>query len=488
MTIPTTIRIPFMAVEFDAARANQGPGALLYDAWIIGQRTAAAAAAPGAPAANTIHRVTSVNEVIDLGGRGSMLHRQAIAWFASNQQTPLYIGILDDDGGGAAAAGSITVTGPATADGTIALYYGGVRRAVRVTSGNSADDIAAAIKADLDLALDQPVTGTVLTNVVTTNFVHKGEVGNAYDIRHSFNDGESLPAGVGLTIVQTTGGTSNPSLTALIAAMGDQWFQVIAHPYTDATSLTAIENELKSRDGYERMIDGVAFTSAVGSVGTLAALGNTRNGEFSVILSQPGQNPLTPPMEFAAEVAAVVAISGQAQPNLPLHRIPLINAIAPDDADLFTNTERNSLLYDGIATSKTVGGRVQTEGIITTYRLNASGAPDTAYLRVETRLTLLYLRWSWRNWIEQRYPRSLIAEDGVVVAAGIQVMTPSIAETESIAWFGAMAELALVQNLDAFKAALTTGIDPVDGNRMNWYLPPNLIRQLIVGATTIAFR
>lgn len=489
MTIPSGLRVPFFAVEFDPTQADQGPGELQYTGLIIGQRTAAAAAAPGAPAANTLHRITSEAGAIDLGARGSILHRQALAWYASNRQTELYLGILDDDGGGTAATGTITATGPATANGTLVLYFGGVRRTVAVESGDTGDDIATKIAA-IDVA-DFPITlavDGVTTNQVNVTFVHAGEVGNSYDIRHSFNDGEALPAGVGITIVQTAGGAGNPDLSGLIAAMGDQWFQIIAHPYTDATSLTALETELESRDGYLRMIDGVAFTSATGSFATLAALGNTRNSPYSAILSQAGENPLTPPMEFAAEYAALVAISGQAQPNQPLHRIPMNNAIAPAAGDLFTLEERNLLLFDGIATSSVVGGRVQTEGTITTYQLNASGAPDTAYLYVETRLTLLYLRWSWRNWLASKYPRALLAGNDAVIAPGIQVMTPIIGRSESIAWFITMQDETLVQDVEQFKLGLTVAIDGTNPRRLNFYFPPNLIKQLVVAATTIAFR
>lgn len=484
----SNFREPFFSATFDPTAASQGPGVLQFSALLIGQRTAAAAAAPGAPAADTLHRVTSVGQAIDLGGRGSILHRMALAWYASNTQTELWLGLLDDNGAGVAATGTITVTGPATADGTIALYYGGVRRTVGVSAGDAANDIAAAIKADLDLALDQPVTGTVLTNVVTTTFRHKGEAGNSFDIRHSHNDGESLPAGVGLTIVQTTGGTSNPSLTGLIAAMGDQWWQVLAHPYTDATSLTAIENELLSRDGATRMIDGVAFTSAAGSIGTLAALGNTRNSPHSVILSQAGANPLTPPMEFAAEVAAVVAISAQAQPNRPLHRISLLNAQPPATGDLFTLNERNSLLFDGIATSSTVANRVQTASIITTYQLNASSVPDTAYLYAETLFTLMRLRYDWRVWISSRYPRALLVQDGVPVPANKQVISPAQGRAESIAFFKAEQAQLLVQNLAQFKADLDVQIDGVNPRQLNFFLPPELIKGLVTGSAIIRFR
>lgn len=481
-------RVPFFSVVFDPSQASQGPGALQYSALIIGQRTAAAAAAPGAPNANTLHRVTSVGDVIDIGGRGSILHRQAIGWFANNSQTELWIGLLDDDGGGTEAAGSITMSGPATANGTIAYYLGGVRRTVGVTSGNSADDIAAAWNDDIALALDAPITSTVLTNVVSTEFRHTGEVGNSFDIRHSFNDGEALPEGVGVVIVQTTGGTSNPSLTALIAEMGDQWWQIWAHPYTDAVSLTALENELLSRTGATRMIDGVAFTSAVGSIGTLAALGNTRNSEHSVILSQPGETPLTPPMEFAAEYAGVVVISVQAQANRPLHRIPLTNAISPAESDLFTLEEQNMLLFDGIATSSVVVSRVQTGGTITTYQLNASAVPDAAYLYSETLFTLQLLRFTWRTQLSNKYPRALLVQDGTPLSSGKQVISPQLGRGESIAWFLAQQGELLVQDVEQFKRDLFVEIDGTNPRQLNFLLGPNLVKQLVTASTIIQFR
>ncbi len=480
-------RVPFFSVVFDPSQAGQGPGVLQYSALIIGQRTAEAAAQSGAPA-NTIHRVTSVSAVIDLGGRGSILHRQAVGWFANNNQTELWIGLLDDDGGGSAAAGSIVVASAATEDGTIALYYGGVRRTVGVTSGDTVSDIATAINADIALALDQPITSAVLTDTVTTTFRHDGEVGNTFDIRHSFNDGESLPAGVSLTIVQTTGGTSNPSLTALIAEMGDQWWQIMVHPYTDAVSLTALENELMSRTGATRMIDGVAFTSAVGSVGTLAALGNTRNSEHSVILSQPGETPLTPPMEFSAEYAGVVVISVQAQANRPLHRIPLTNAIAPAESDLFTLDEQNLLLFDGIATSSVVAGRVQTGGTITTYQLNASAVPDDAYLYAETLFTLQLLRFTWRLQLSNKYPRALLVQDGTPVPSGKQVISPQLGRAESIAWFLAQQGELLVQDVEQFKRDLSVEIDGTNPRQLNFLISPNLVKQLVTASTIVRFR
>jgi phage tail sheath gpL-like len=480
---------PGVFVAFDPSAANQSPGLLQYSALLIGQRTAAAAAAPGAPAANTIHQVFGEADVIKLGGRGSILHRQAIGWYAANRQTELWIGILDDDGAGVAATGTITVTGPATASGTISLYLGGERITVGVSDGDIADDIAAAIDTAINAELDLPVTSSVLAAVVTLTFGHKGLVGNEYDVRHSHNPGEVLPDGVGLTIVPLASGTANPDLSGLIANMGDQWFNVLTHPYTDATSLADLGNELADRTRALRQIDGVAFTAATGSVGTLAALGQSINDEHHVIVSQPGEPALTPSMEVAAEVAGQVAISAQGQPNLPLHALELVHTKQPAQADLFTRADRNDgLARNGIATTGVVANAVSTQGMVTTYTLNASGQPDTSYQRPETLFTLMFLRYSFRQWFGTKYARALIGGNDARARAGTQLLTPNVARGEALAWFDAMATLGLVQNRDLFADNLVIEIDAQNSNQMNFLLPPALVKALVVVSGIIQFR
>lgn len=486
-SIPTTLRVPFVAAEFNASRAQQGPALLAYKALLIGQKTVA-----GTATADTLVRVTSVDDAITYGGRGSMLHRQALAWFASNRSTEVWLGVLADNGAGVAATGTIVVSGPATEDGTIALYLGGERIAVAVTSGDTADDIAAAIEAEIDAALDLPVTASVLTSTVTITFRHKGLVGNTYDVRHSFRDGEALPAGVGLTITAVGGvvaGTTNPSLTNLIAAMADLWFMIWTHPYTDATSLTAIEAELALRFGPLRSQDGLAITSASGSFSTLTTLGDGRNSQHSVIVAQPGASPLTPPMEFAAEVAALVALHGAEDPARPFQTLALAHALAPAETDQWSLDERNLMLYDGIATTRrAAGGVVQLERIITTYQTSPAGAADTAYLDATTMLTLLYLRYSFRVRIQAKYPRHKLANDGTRFSSGQAVMTPLLGKGEALGWFRELEQIGLVENFDQFKRDLVVERNVADPNRLDFLLPPDLINQLIVTAAQIQFR
>jgi phage tail sheath gpL-like len=482
-TVPSNLRVPFFAVEFDNTRASQGPALLSYRALLIGQKTTA-----GTATANTLYKVTSVAQVITYAGRGSMLHRMALAWFANNQSTELWIMPVSDNGAGVAASGTLTVTGPATAAGTLNIYFGGTLVQVAVASGDAQNTIASAINTAINANLDLPITSTVGTNVVTWTFRHKGTVGNDFDVRLNYQDGESTPAGVAVAIVAASGGTTNPTLTSAIAALGDNWYQVWAHPYTDATSLTAIETELASRFGPMRMIDGVAITSASGTQAALGTLGDGRNSPHSCIAAQPGKNPVTPPMEYAAAVAGVVAFYGAADPGRGFRFLPVSRVLAPAEGDRFTLTERNLELFDGISTSHVgPGGVVQLDTLETTYQTNAAGAADESYLLVASMLTLLYMRYTFRTRFLTRYPRHKLADDGTRIGPGQAVMTPKLGKAEALTWGREMEALGLLEDYDQFAADLVVERDATSRNRLNFKLSPNIINQFAVGAAQIQF-
>lgn len=484
-TIPNNLRVPFTAVEFDSSLAQQGAPILAYRVLLLGQKRAA-----GTAAANSIQKVTNADEVLTLAGRGSMLHRQAKAYYAANGGiTETWIGVLDDNGTGVAATGTITVTGPATSAGTLYLYLGGTLVSVAVANGDVANTIAAAINSALNADLDLPVTSTVATNVVTVTHRHKGEVGNDFDMRLNWADGEKTPAGVSLAFVALAGGTTNPTLTTLLAALGDQWFHLVAHGYKDATSLSALEAEFLSRSGPLRMVEGWGITSATGTASTLGTLGDTRNSRFTVFASQPGKNPVVPPSEYAAAATGIVAISGAADPARPFQTLAVPGMKAPAQADRFTITERNGLLFDGISTSKVDdGGNVLLERMITTYKTNAAGAADTAYLDLTSNLTLMFLAFSFRGRMATKYSRHKLANDGVRAGPGQAIITPKLGKAEAVAWFEEMEEIGLVEGIAQFKRDLVVVRNGSDPNRLDFLLPPDLINQLVVNAAKIQFR
>lgn len=477
--IPNT-RVPFCYVEFDNSAANQGPSVMPWRVLLIGQKLAAGTAATNIPV-----KVSSEAQGYGLFGKGSMLAAMVKVFRKNNPSVELWAVPMADVNAGVAATGTVTVSGPATAAGTLAVYIGGQVVQVAVENGDSASTIAAALKAAIDAGDYLPVTAAVLNAVVTVSARHKGACGNTIDMRANLN-GEAFPAGVNVTIVAMADGATNPDISAAITAIGDERFNGIVTPYTDATNLTAIEEELATRWGPLTQNDGMHFTATALSDTDASTLGNTRNSPHSSILISYGSP--SPVWEWAAAYGGVVSYHGAIDPARPLQTLPLKGILAPKIEDRLTHTQRDVLLHDGIATFIIAsGGVVRLERAITSYKTNALGADDPSYLDIETLMTLSYLRHDFRTYFLTKYPRHKLADDGVRFGAGQAVLTPKIAKAEAIAKFRQWEEMGLVENVGQFKTDLVVERNATDPNRLDFLIPPDLINQARVFAAKIAF-
>jgi phage tail sheath gpL-like len=480
-SVPSNARVPFLYAEFDSSKAQQGSAIKSYKAMMFGQKTSAGTATADVPVL-----VTSVAQAITLFGRGSFLHMMVDKFLKVNKFTPLYVLPQADNGAGVTASGTLTVTGPATAAGTIYLYIAYQKIEVAVANGDAQNTIASNIKAALDLALDLPVSAGVASNVVTLTCRHKGLLGNDIDVRLNYQTGEANPAGVSIAIVAMASGTTAPVLTTSISNMTEEQFDVIAFPYNDSTSLTAIEAELDDRWGAIRQNDGQAITCKSDTLANLSTYGNARNSKH--VCSVGSYKSPSPCYEIAASAAGVAAYYLQNDPARPLQTLELVGIGAPAATDDFTISERNTLLYDGIATIKASSDRkVLIERMITMYQVNAAGASDTAYLDITTKATLSYLRWDFRNYMLTKYPRHKLGNDDTRYGAGQAIITPKIGRAEAISRFRAWEDLGLVEGADQFKRDLIVERNSGDVNRLDFMLPPDLMNQLMVMGVQIGF-
>lgn len=479
--IPNTLRVPFVYVEFDNSRAIEGPTLMTFTNLVIGQRLAA-----GTVAALTPVRVTSAAQAATFFGAGSMLAHMLERQLENNDLTETWAVALDDDGGAAAATGTITFTGPATAAGTVALYIGGRAVKVAVASGDTDAVVAAAVAAAINADTDLAVTAAPVAGVVTLTARNLGAAGNDIDARVNYFAGEALPDGVTAPVVAMAGGATNPDVSTVWPVIGDTHYNIITNPYTDAANLTAIETELADRWGPLRQIEAMAIAAATGNHATLLALGAGRNSPHSSIMS--ASDSPTPPWEWAAAIAGVVSFHGQIDPARPFQTLPLAGVKAPAAADRFTLAENNLLLLDGISTRQiSADGTVRIQRLITTYQTNSAGAPDVSYLDVNTPLTLGYLRFDFRSYILLKYPRHKLGDDSRTYGAGQAIMTPKLGRAEAIARARIWEELALVENIDSFIAALIVERNGTDNTRLDFLLRPDLVNQFRVAGVQIAF-
>jgi len=480
--IPSNLRIPGVYIEFDNSLA--GNSVVNFKVLVIGQRLANGTVAEGIPTL-----VTNVEDAEKYFGRGSMLAEQIKALKNANQFMETWAIALDEAAGGAAAAGTITATGAATSNGSVQLYIAGKKVSVAVSNNDSQDAIATAIAAAITADTTLPVNAVV--NGVTTNQVDltckwKGETGNDIDVRENYY-GEQTPAGTVITFAAMAGGTTNPGMATAIVAMASEWYNWIVMPFTDAANLTAIETELDTRWGPLQQIGGRAFCAFSDTLANSSTFGNGRNNPHVTCMAT-NTSP-TPPYIWAAVNAVVAGASLAIDPARPVQTLTLRGVLAPAIQDRWSNTERNTLLYDGMATHKAAtDGSVSIERQITMYQTNGAGVGDDSYLDINTPEALERIRFEQRSLFSLKYPRHKLANDAARTGAGQPIMKPKIAVAELLGLYSQMESDGWVQDYDGYKASLVVQIDAGDPTRLNVQDSPQLVSQYRVHAQKVQFR
>lgn len=482
--IPNNLRVPLFYAEFDNSLAVQGGAAQEYKVLMVGQKLAA-----GTQAALSPVDVTSAEQAQSLFGSGSMLADMVAKYLEGNRFNSLTCVALEDLGAAVKAAGKVAFGGTPTAAGIVELLIGGRQYRVGVSASDTPDDIAtnaaALIQADPLRVIDAAPNGTTASELDLTAR-NGGEVGNDIQIVLNYFSGQVLPTGITAVITPMASGAGNPDLATILPVIGETQRILWCIPYTDAANLTVLEQELADRFGPIRANDGYGIMAKNETLANLTTLGESRNSQFTTIMSAKGPNTS---WQWAAALTAQIAAAGEIDPARPFQTLELVGILPALEEDRFTLEERNMLLFDGIATSYVdSGGVVRIEAVITTFKENAFGSPDTSYLYLNTPLTLSFLRFDLRARITSRFPRHKLANDGTRFGAGQAVVTPNSIKAEVVAKFREWEEKALVENFDQFKEELIVERNADNPNRVDLLLPPDLVNQLRLVATKIQFR
>lgn len=483
--IPQNVRVPLFYAEVDNSQA--GYFTQQNRTLLIGQQLST-----GTGAANVPALISRTDQAKELYGVGSMLAKMHEIYRLNDPFGEVWCLPLADPTG-TQSTGTITITGPATGPGTIALYIGGTKVTCAVLSGDSATAIATALTAAINADTSLPLTAGSAAGVITLTAKHKGTLGNDILVQMNYRGiagNEATPPGVTVAIVAMATGTGEPVLTTAIANMGDQEFDFIIMPYSDATTLDAIAmamNDSSGRWAWNRQIYGHVYTAKRGSFATLQAAGVLRNDQHTTIAGMEAQVPSTA-WEYAAAYGARNAVYINADPARPTQTGELVGILPAPAQNRFIQTERQTLLCSGIATSYVGGGAVRIERAATSYQKNLWNQADPSYLDSETLHTLAYILRRLRYAITQKYPRHKLADDGTRYGAGQAIVTPNVIRGELIAEYARMEEAGVVENAEMFKKYLIVERPESDPNRINVLLPPDVVNQLRVFAVLAQFR
>lgn len=479
--IPINLRVPGTYIEVDNSLAIQGLLPMPSQVLMFGQMLATGTATAGEPTL-----VTRGEQAASLFGRGSMLARMVSVFKAANGFVPLYVVPLDDAGSSTKATLDVTVSTAATGSGTLNLYIGGMRVRIGVTAGDTTSDIATALATAIAANPDLPMSASAATGTVTLTANHGGIDAGAIDVRHSYYQGEALPEGVTLTIGPLTAGTGNPDITAALDALGDNWYQTFVMPFTDGANLGLLEDELASRFGPERQIEGHAFTALSDTVANLTTTGTGRNSPH--VTMADGGVTIAPAYALAAADAGIDA--GEPDPARPRQTLALPGELQPvPETERRIYSERNTLLFSGIATHTVDSGNlIRVERLITMYQDNPGGVPDPSYLDITTMRTIAYMRYTVRSMVARKYPRHKLADNGTPISPGQAIVTPNVMRAELVALFMDWQTIGIAEDLAQFKRDLVVERSALDANRLDAIIPPDVINQLRVFAAQLQFR
>jgi len=460
-TIPSSIRKPGAYFEFNLKLAVRTLPSNRSRLLMFGQRLATGLAPVGLP-----FKVFSDDDAAHYFGRGSMLHLMITAAITANRYVEIEAVGLDDAAGSAAATGPVTFTGAATDAGVATIKVAGRQVQVAVQSGQTAANVAAAILPLLTAQVAWPVESSVAAGVVTLAARNKGTVGNGVAYEASIT-----APGMGVTVVQPSGGAVDPDITATLASVFTSSDEIIVTPYADQASLTVLRTHLADRSGALEQRGCIGVFASRGTLSAATTLAGQLNNGRMVCALLPGTS--TSAYELASAFASVVAF--EEDPAMPLNTLALVGVQPPNLASQLGRTEQEVCLANGVTPLEVGPGQtVQIVRAVTTYTKNAQNVADISLLNLNTIRTLDYVRKACRERVALRFPRGKLSN-----------RTPAKVRSELLDVLYKLEELEIVEAVDENKDGLIVERDSQDPDRLNARIPCDVVNGLHVFAGRI---
>jgi phage tail sheath gpL-like len=475
--IPSNELVPFFYAEINSGGTpyQNSPRVLL-----IGQKTAAGVAA----AAAVYGPIQNQAEADAKFGVGSMLSAMyAIARINAPFQ-PIWALPLADPAG-AAAAGSHTYTAPAVTGAAI-LWALGRRLVFQVNAADTAAQVATKAAATINganLPIVAAVDGTTPAKINVTAR-HVGALGNGLEITYATDESNVLNS-TNVTVVAMTGGNGVPDLATPLASLGDQEYDFLCGPYSDATSLNSVRDFLNDTAGRWSPIQqlyGHYFTTMFGTLSTLVTFGNTRNDQHVTVVGS--QVSPTPPWEWAAAEGALSSLhlSNAPEVSRPLQTLVLGGVLPPRDRSVWWDIpDRQALYADGIGGCKVrVDGLVAIDRFVTTYQTASGGVADATFRDVETMFQMMFLVRYFRTAVSDVHSRQALADENPFNLS--QIATPKSIRNTLVHAYNDLVALGVAENADIFAQYVVVERNALDANRVDAYLPVDTVNQLRVFA------
>ena len=474
---------PLFTFEVTSGGSFQSAARLL----LIGHKNSGAAIAD-----NTPTPVGSAREAVSLAGAGSMVAEMARVAFLNAPVQETWV--MSVPATGTAGVWTILVNSVPASGGVGTIEIAGEPVQVTIAAGDSVNTVAAALNAAINAYFNAlsgaslPVTSTVSTATVTATARHAGAIFTDLDFFAPVLTGGNAFAGAALTITNTVTAAGDPNLSAGLAALGDDPFDWIASPFSDATNIGRYAdtmNDTSGRWAYNRQAYGHIATVSTGSTSALTTIGLALNDRHLTILPRiASAGNATPAWLYAAAMLARIVpwLSDGVTGNVSRNQTGLVvEGIRPQRtrSTVPTYAGRNTLLRSGISSFIVTGdGRVAIDKIITTYQKDGNSQPDETFRDIQAMGQLVAILRLMRAQLAYEHGQKALANEN---PAGLgSISTPRSIKATLVHTAETLEARGVLENARAFAEKLVVQRNSENANRVDILAPIDRVNALDV--------
>ncbi|QKV20243.1 hypothetical protein [Oricola thermophila] len=487
-TIPGNIVAPLVAFEVNSGGQFESRSRLL----LIGHANSGAVID-----ANTPTVCPSIAEGRRLAGAGSMLDDMVRLVRQNAPAQELWIMAVPDSG----TKGSRTITVdsvPSAGLGVVSIAGEPVQ--FTVADGDADSDVAAAIAAAVNgyfnglSGASLPFTASATDEVVTLTPRHNGAIMNGIDIHVPALDGGNVASGK-LSIAAPTSGSGTPDLSAALAALGDDEFDWIVSPFSDATNVgrySDLMSDVSGRWAWNRQIYGHVFYPMSDTISNLTTHGlGLDDRHLTVIPVIASSNAPNPVWQWAAAIAGRIVpwLSDGGTGNASRNQTGLVveGLQAPRDrAGWLDYATRETFLGSGLSTWKVnTGGDVVIDKIITTAR-TFNDVPDTTFRDIQKIGQIVYSLRYFRSRLTYEHGQKAIADDN---PANLDtVSTPTDIKATFMHAYDELVLRGILENAGQAADVIEVSRNADNPNRVDIHAPLDMVQPLdVIAANAVIY-
>lgn len=482
MNIPANISAPIFAFDVQSAGQFENESRLL----LLGH-----ASATGSLAAGEIAPCNSRIDARTLCGAGSMLEAMFLIARQNAEAQEIWIGNVAE--ATTAEIRTITVGAVPAAGGQGVIEIAGEPIVIDIAAGASSASVATALGAAINAYFNRltnmslPYTATVNAAVVSIAARHKGTYAAGIDINVPVIEGGNAFTGI-LTFAVATPGAGAPNVANVLASLGDEPFDMIVCPFSDATNLGLLEtflSEIGGRWSYAKQVYGHAFVVKTDTSSNLTTYSLAKDNWHVTTIPRFASGGFAQPdyMWLAGMVARIAPwFGGGANGDVSRNQTGLIveGLSAPRDRDYWMNdyATRDAFIKSGLSTwSINRNGDVIIDKIITHHQ-TTNGAPDTTFRDIQKIGQLTYALRKFRAALAYEHSNKAISNDN-------PDNLPAITTTKDIRntlYHTYVSMSGVLENSGDALAAMTVVRDTDNPNRVNAVVPLDFVNPLDIFA------